>query len=138
MSDIHSHSEVKIGSDRTFGLVLAAALAVLALIPLLHGAGIRLVPAAAAIALAAVAIISPQLLAPLNRLWFRLGLLIGSVVTPVVMSIIFVVAVIPTAVVRRRAGHDDLGLKPDPSATSWWVARNEDGEDIRQSMSRQY
>jgi hypothetical protein len=137
MSDVHSHSEVKIGSDRTFGLLLAVVFAVFALLPLLRDGGVRLIPAVVAVALAGVALGAPWLLSPLNRLWFRLGMLMGAVVTPVVMTVVFVVAVVPTALVRRLAGHDDLRLAGDPSASTYWVTRDDDG-DPRQTMSRQY
>jgi hypothetical protein len=137
VSDVHSHSEVKVGSERTFGLLLAVVFAVFALLPLLRGGGFRLIPAILAIALAALALAAPQLLAPLNRLWFRLGMLMGAVVTPVVMTVIFVIAVVPTAVIRRLAGHDDLRLTGDPSASTYWVTHDDDG-DPRQTMSRQY
>ena len=111
------------GSDRTFGLVMAGALAVLALFNGWHHG--RLWPwmlLAAALFLIA-GLLRPFLLHPLNRLWMVLGLLLHRIVNPVVMGLLFYGTILPTGVVMRLRGWDPLRLKRDPASESYWIAR---------------
>jgi hypothetical protein len=126
MTERISYSEVKIGSDRGFGFVFASAFAAIALWPLIGGETVRLWALAVAAAFLVAALLRPAILRPLNRVWFRLGLLIGRVVSPVVMAVLFFVAVTPTALVMRALGKDVLRLKFDANAESYWIPRGDD------------
>lgn len=64
-------------------------------------------------------------LAPLNWLWFRIGLVLNAVVSPLVMGFIFLVAIVPTGLLLRLAGKDLLRLRPDPAASTYWVDRDD-------------
>jgi hypothetical protein len=114
---------IKIGSERSFGFVFAGLFALVALYPAPHGQAIRWWALALAGAFLAAALIAPRLLAPLNRLWFRLGLALGNVTTPVAMALLFVVAIVPTAVVLRLSGKDPLRLRLDRAAPTYWEPR---------------
>jgi predicted membrane metal-binding protein len=115
------------GSDRSFGLVFAAVFAVVALWPLLRGGPIRWIPLAIAAAFLAAASAAPALLAPLNRLWMRLGRLLHSVVNPVVMAVIFFGVVTPAALVMRALKRDPLRLGLDRNASTYWIPRQPPG-----------
>ncbi len=121
---MQEHSKIPISSERSFGLVFAAAFAVIALLPLKSGGEVRAWALMVAALFLASALVRPSLLRPLNRLWFRFGLLLGRVVAPVVMALVFLVAVTPVAVIMRARGKDVLGLKLDPSARSYWTVRS--------------
>ena len=112
------------GSDRTFGLVMAGALAVLALLNGWHHG--RLWPWEAAIAalFLLAALLRPALLNPLNRLWMKLGLVLHRVVNPIVMGLLFFGTIWPTGLVMRMRGRDLLRLKREPSSESYWIARS--------------
>jgi hypothetical protein len=112
------------GSDRTFGLVMAGALAVLALLNGWHHG--RLWPWEAAIAalFLLAALLRPALLHPLNRLWMKLGLFLHRVVNPIVMGLLFFGTIWPTGLVMRMRGRDLLRLKREPSSDSYWIARS--------------
>jgi predicted membrane metal-binding protein len=137
MSDFTRHSGVTIGSERSFGLVFAAVLAFVGLWPLLEGAGPRAWALAAAAAFLLAGLAVPRLLRPLNLAWFRVGLLLGLVVSPVVMFVIFVVAVVPTAFVARLSGKDPLRLRIDRQAPTYWIDRRREGTPIG-SMRHQF
>ena len=125
MIEPERHGDVRIGSDRGFGLVFAVIFAIVALWPLFGDGGLRIWALAFAIVFLLVALIRPASLRPLNLLWFRFGLLLGRVVAPVVMAVLFLVAVIPTALVMRVLGKDPLRLHFDPDAESYWIPRGD-------------
>jgi hypothetical protein len=138
VSDHESHSEIKIGSERSFGLTFAAVFLVLAVWPwVFHGGRVRIIPALIAVIFLAVTLIYPPVLAPLNRLWFKFGLALAKITGPIVMLIVFVLAIIPTAVLKRRFGKDALRLKREPNASTYWIERPE-SDPSAHSMKRQF
>lgn len=111
------------GSDRTFGLVMAAALALVGAINFYHSG--RLWPwelALAALFLAA-AWLTPRLLNPLNRLWMKLGLVLHRIVNPIVMGLLFYGTIWPTGLIMRMRGKDLLRLQRVPSSDTYWISR---------------
>lgn len=119
-----SFAEPKMGSERNFGLVFAAMFAFVAFAPLVHGREMQFWPVPLAAAFLAAALLLPRILGPLNHLWFKLGLLLGKFVTPVVMSILFFAAVTPVGMLMRATGKDPLRLRWQPAAKSYWVDRS--------------
>jgi hypothetical protein len=119
--------EVARGSERSFGVVIAGALVVIALVPLIRGHEPRwiLLPIAACFAL--LALIAPALLKPFNAVWHRFGLLLQKVVNPVVMGAIFALGVLPTGFVLRLMGKDPMRRKFDAKAETYWIVRNPPG-----------
>ena len=115
------------GSDRSFGLVFAAVFGLVGLWEALKGRDWGY----GALALAAIFLVlglaRPVVLAPLNRLWHGFGLLLHGVVNPLIMGLIFVLAVVPTALILRLSGKDPLRLKFDREARSYWVERRPPG-----------
>jgi hypothetical protein len=136
MADPGSHNEfgrafhtVKASTDRGFGFVFAAVLAILAAHNLWReGAAWWWEGAASAIFLV-LALLRPALLAPLNRAWQRLGLLLGHIVTPFVLGGLFFLVVTPVAMLARLAGKDFLRLRADPTAETYWIVREPPGPD---------
>ena len=126
--EIFSRDETVVaGSDRSFGIVMAAAFAVLALLNSWHGG--RLWPWTGGLAglFLAAALLYPAVLNPLNRLWLKFGLLLHKVVNPIMMAFVFFGAVLPTGLVMRALGKDPLRLKRQPDANSYWIERRPPG-----------
>ena len=114
-------------SDRAFGLTFAAIGFAVAVAKLWWGQSTGwfwLVGGGALLALAAV---SPQVLAPANRLWRRLAILLHRLVTPVVMLVIFITTVVPVGLIMRALGKDPLRLRFDPAAATYWIDRKPPG-----------
>jgi hypothetical protein len=132
-----SYRAAKAGSDRSFGLVFAGFFAIVALWPAVRGEPPRLWALAAAALFALVAFVSPRALAPLNRIWLRLGVILHHIVNPVVMGVVYFAAVVPTALIVRARGKDLLHLERDPSADSYWIKRDPPGPPAG-SMSNQF
>ncbi len=117
------HVEVKTGSDRSFGLVVGGALLLIALWPLFHGNGVRLWALIPALPLIGLAFVHPSVLRPLNRLWFRLGLLLGKIISPIVLGIIYYLWITPFALVLRLFNKRFLALEFEPDTKSYWIVR---------------
>ena len=114
-------------SDRSFGIVFAVVFCVIGLLPLAFGGGARLWSLGVGVAFLLVAVVAPAVLAPLNRLWLRFGLLLHRIVSPLVLGIMFFVVITPMALVMRALGKDLLRLRFDRAAASYWIDRTPPG-----------
>lgn len=137
--DLSRTEEVKSSSDRTFGLTIACFLMVVALAPLLHApAGpIRWWALGVAAGFAGLAAVRPETLAPLNRLWLGVGLVLFKVVNPVVLGLLFYSTITPLGWIIRSLGKDPLRLRREPEVQSYWIVRTPAGPPP-QSMKNQF
>ena len=113
--------------DRQFGLVFTVVFTVLALWPLVSGRPVRWWSAVAAAGFLVCALVVPGVLAPLNRLWLWIGLLLHRVVSPLVLGLVFFSTVTPIGLVLRALGKDPLRLTFDPAAPTYWIERRPPG-----------
>jgi hypothetical protein len=125
--DLTREEAVVGSSDRSFGLLLAGVGLVIGAVKWWRETGSPWWWLGAAAIFGVAALLYPAVLAPLNRLWLRLGLLLYKVVNPIVMALIFYTAVLPTALVVRFTRKDLLRLKRDPGAASYWIEREPAG-----------
>lgn len=121
----HREETQQPGSNRSFGLVIGGAFLILGTARLWHGSRLGLVFLGVAVLFAAAALLAPQILAPLNRVWFRFGLLLHRIVNPIVMGLIFFGAVLPIGLLMRAFGQRPIPLGFDRSAASYWIPRRE-------------
>lgn len=131
MSDHQSNVDVQMGSERNFGLVFAVVFALIGLLPLLGGREPRWVVLALAAIFAAIAFTVPSILKLPNRLWFRLGMLLGAIVAPIVMGLIYLLAFVPTGVVLKLSGKDLLSQRMEPERDSYWIERDEPPKSMK-------
>lgn len=116
-------------TERRFGGLFAGVFAALALFGLFKGTAIwPWVHGSVALAFVVLAVWLPRSLAPLNRAWFRLGLLMGSVVSPVVLGLLFFGLITPVGCIGRWLGRDELRLRRSDRHTHW-VDRSPAGPD---------
>lgn len=125
--DLSRTHHVAGSSDRTFGVVIAAVCLFAALQPLRYGHAPRWWALAVASVLTLIALLRPVLLATPNRLWTRLGVLLGKVVSPIALGVLFYAVLTPVALVVRLTGKDPLRLKIDRDADSYWIVRRPPG-----------
>ena len=134
-----SDHEVKLGSDRGFGFVFATVFAIVGGFKLWAGHSMTWTGAwfAAAALMLLVALAVPRILRPLNVLWFRFGMLLHRVVSPLVMGLMFFVAVMPVGLIMRLLGKRPLNLAFEPAAESYWIERKPPGPPPA-SMTNQF
>jgi hypothetical protein len=125
--DLNREQHVEGPSDRSFGLVFAAVFFLIGGLPLLHGERMRWWAFVASAVFLGIALVRPSLLAGLNRLWTRLGVLLGKIVSPVALGLLYYAALTPVSIVMRLTGKDPLRLKRDASASSYWIPRTPPG-----------
>jgi hypothetical protein len=109
------------GSERSFGLVVGSVLLLIGAPGLLQWTVLGRVLGGLGLTLIVLGLVAPRLLRRANELWYRLGLLLGRVVSPVVMLLVFTVVVIPTSVVMRLTGKDPHRRRGRRAETFWVV-----------------
>ncbi len=135
--DYNRKSKERGASDRNFGTVFTLFFAAVAFWPLLRGGAIRPWILVVSGAFLAVTLIRPALLHPLNRLWGRLGVLLGKVVNPVITGLLYFAVFTPIGLLLRLAGKDLLHLRFHPSLPSYWIERKP-GKESPGSMLDQF
>ena len=135
--DFSREEHVKAGSDRGFGLVFAGFFALVSALSWWrdHTGWHWLLPLAALFLV--VALVRPALLAPLNKLWLKFGLLLYKVMNPLVLGLLFFITIMPIGLVMRAFGKDFLRLRLDRGAKSYWIERTPPGPPP-QSMKNQF
>jgi hypothetical protein len=142
--DFSRKEEVKGSTDRSFGLtvggILLAIAAARTALHLWHGTASGWTEgafAAIGVLLLGFGLVAPSRLAPLNRAWTGLGLLLFKVVNPIVLGLIYLTTIVPIGLFMRATGRDPLHLKFDRQAGSYWVVREPPGP-APETMTRQF
>ena len=125
--------DIKIGSNKSFGIVFAIVFSLIALWPLLKGNEIRLWSLIISIIFLTLGLLNSKILTPLNKLWFKLGILLGNFIAPIIMGIIFFFVVTPTGIIMKLLRKDLIKLKKN-NDESYWIEK----KDIKSSMKNQF
>ena len=111
--------EIKISSNRSFGLVFFVVFLLIALYPLINNGEVRLWSLITSIIFLTLGILNSKFLNPLNKLWFKFGIILGKIVSPLIMGIIFFLVVTPTGLIMRLLRKDILSLKYNKNKSYW-------------------
>ena len=111
--------EVKLSSNRSFGVVFFIVFLLIGLYPLLKGNDLRIWSLIISFIFLVLGLINSKILTPLNRLWFKFGLLLGKFISPIIMGIIFFIVVTPIGIIMRLFKKDLLNLKFNKKETYW-------------------
>ena len=115
--------DIKLGSNRSFGIVFSIVFLLIAIYPLINSDGLRVWSLIIAIIFLVLGLINSKILTPLNKLWFKFGILLGRIVSPVIMGLIFFLVVTPIALIMRIIGKDLLNLNFNKEK-SYWIEKN--------------
>ena len=116
------NNKIKISSNKSFGIVFFTVFLIIAIWPLLNGYEIRYWSLIISIVFLLLGILNSKILTPLNKIWFKIGILLGNVISPIVMSIIFFLVVTPTSFIMKILGKDLLNLKKN-TKNSYWIKK---------------
>jgi len=116
--------KVKLPSNRNFGLVFFIIFLLIALWPLLEKGEVRYWSIFISSIFLILGLINSVILTPLNRLWFKFGILLGRIISPIIMALIFFLVVTPTGLIMRLLKKDILNLKYNKKSKSYWIEKN--------------
>ena len=124
---------IKIGSNKSFGIVFAVVFGLIAFWPLIKGNDIRIWALIISIIFLVLGLVNSKILTPLNKLWFKFGIFLGNFIAPIVMGIIFFLVVTPTGIIMKLLGKDLIKLKKN-NEKSYWIEK----KNIKSSMKNQF
>ena len=114
--------EIKINSNRSFGIVFFVVFLLIAFYPLLQGNDLRIWSLITSLIFLTLGLLNSKILSPLNKMWFKLGLFLGKIISPLIMGIIFFIVVTPIGIIMRLFNKDLLNLKYNKEK-SYWIKR---------------
>ena len=115
--------EIKISSNRSFGVVFFVVFLLIALYPLINNGEVRLWSLITSIIFLVLGLLNSKFLNPFNKLWFKFGIILGKIISPLIMGIIFFLVVTPTGLIMRLLRKDILSLKYNQNK-SYWIEKN--------------
>jgi len=124
LDDTHRFN-VEASSEKSFGIVFAVVFFIVAIYPLLNGGEVRHWANVIALFFLFLAYIAPRVLLLPNKLWLKFGMMLGAVVAPIVMGVVYFVTVVPTGLIMRSIGKDLLHRKMNKQAKTYWLDRDE-------------
>ena len=116
--------ELKISSNRSFGIVFFIVFFLIAVYPLLDNGQLRIWALIISVFFLVLGLLNSRILYPLNKLWFKFGIFLGTIISPLVMGIIFFIVVTPIGLLMRLLKKDLLKLKLNKNK-SYWIEKNE-------------
>ena len=126
-------NKIKIGSNRSFGAIFSIVFLIIALYPLLNGNSIRIWSIILSLIFFILGLLNSNILSPLNKIWFKFGIILGGIVSPIIMGLVFFLVVTPTSLILRLFKKDILNLKKNDSI-SYWIIKS----DKKSKMKNQF
>ena len=124
----------EISSNKSFGIVFFFVFLIISLWPLLNENPLRVWSLIIAIVFLILGLMDSKLLDPLNIIWFKFGKLLGSIIAPIIMGIIFFAIVTPTGLIMKLLGNDLLNYKYKNKNKSYWINREKQKSTMRQQF----
>ena len=124
---------IKLPSNRSFGIVFFIVFLLIGLYPLLNGEEVRLWSIIISLIFISLGLLNSKILTPLNKIWFKFGILLGNFISPIIMGLVFFIVITPTAFLMRAFGKDLLNLKKN-NKKSYWIEKS----PIKSEMKNQF
>ena len=121
---------IKIGSNRNFGIVFFIIFLIIGLIPLLNDNEVRIWAILISFIFLILGVLNSKILSPLNKIWFKFGILLGNFIAPIIMGIIYFLIVTPTGILVRLFKKDLLSLKKNDDKT-YWIKKTERNNTLK-------
>ena len=121
---------IKLPTNRNFGIVFSVVFLFIALWPLLKQNDVRIWSLIISIIFLILGLLNSNILLPLNKLWFKFGILLGSIVAPIVMGIVYFLVVTPIGLIMRMFRKDLLNLKKNNKNT-YWIDKDNSNSNLK-------
>ena len=121
---------IKLPSNRNFGIVFAIVFLIISLWPLLNQNEIRFWSLIVSIIFLTLGLINSKLLLPLNKIWFKFGIFLGNFIAPIIMGVIYFFVVTPTGLIMKMLGKDLLNLKKS-NKDSYWIKKDNSNSSLK-------
>ena len=118
------NSNIKISSNRNFGLVFFIVFLIVSIWPLTYDEPVRIWSAIISSVFLILGLMNSKLLTPLNKLWFKFGMILGAIIAPIVMGVVFFLVITPIGLTMRIMGKDLLRKKYDKKKETYWIKRD--------------
>ena len=115
--------DIKLSSNRSFGIVFFIVFLLIAIYPLINQGEVRIWSLIISSLFLLLGLLNSKILTPLNKLWFRFGLFLGKIISPIIMGVIFFLVVTPIGLLMRLFGKDVLNLKLNKKNNSYWIEK---------------
>jgi hypothetical protein len=116
--------DIKISSNRSFGIVFFVVFLFIALYPITYSEDIRIWSLIISFIFIILGLLNSKILTPLNKLWFKFGVILGKIISPIIMGIIFFLVVTPIGLIMKVLGKDLLRLKYNKKDNTYWIEKN--------------
>ena len=111
--------QIKISSNKSFGLVFFTFFLIISIIPLLNDGQIIIWSVLISLIFLILGLLNSEILTPLNKLWFKFGIFLGNLISPIIMGLIFFSVVTPISILMKLSGKNLLNLKKGSKETYW-------------------
>ena len=115
--------KIKLGSNRSFGIVFFIVFLLIGFYPLIYSGEIRIWSLVVSFTFLILGLTNSNILNPLNKIWFKFGLFLGKIISPLIMGLIFFLVVTPIGVFMRILGKDLINLKYKKYKKSYWIEK---------------
>ena len=123
-------NKVKVGSNKSFGIVFFILFLIIAIYPIFYVEKLKIWSLVISTIFLILGLLNSKILTPLNLLWFKFGIQLGRIVSPIIMAFVFFLVVTPTGLIMRFLNKDLLNLKKKNSK-SYWIDRKDSKSDMR-------
>ena len=128
------NNSIKISSNRSFGFLFFVVFFAISFWPLKSQGDLRLWAFILSLVFLVLGVLNSKFLTPLNKLWFKFGILLGSIASPIVMGAVFFIVVTPIGVIMRFLGKDLLRINKNKLVSTYWIKRDKQ----QSSMKKQF
>ena len=121
----------KKSSEKSFGIVFSIVFLLISLYPILEYKQLQVWALIVSIVFFIISFLAPKILEPLNNIWFRFGIMLGSVISPIIMAVVFFIVILPIGLMMRIFRKDLLNRKINKQVNSYWIDRKPGNESMK-------
>ena len=128
------NKNIKVSSNRSFGFLFFVVFFIISLWPLKSQGDLRLWAFILSLIFLVLGVLNSKFLTPLNKLWFKFGIILGSIISPIIMGTVFFLVVTPIGIIMRFSGKDLLRINKSKHASTYWIKRHKQHSTMKKQF----